>query len=410
MPLIDFWTSNPESVDKLNIQQIVATAGDGDLKDDSDCSKELREYFLRIASEKLAEYIEYCLTNSFPKSGFVLQDLVNEFGRRLEYEVRNGRYQGRASALGHDGEWLSTEGDAIVVEVKTTDVYRISLDTIVRYRDGLIAKSPGASDVSILIVVGREDTGELEAQVRGSRHAWDIRLISAEALIKLVQIKENADGFDTGRKFRSLLRPMEYTRLDAMADVMFTATKEVEAAADANMISEDGGDPEIGEPAKAPEKGKWQFTDSLLIQKKRDAILAALAQRERTSFVRRTRAVYWNTDRTIRVVCTISKRYERSPSYRYWYAYHPRWNEFLSEGERSFFVLGCMDLNVGFAIPADVMRSILDDLNTTGDTNEGGLWHIHIAESIPGEFSILLSRRQAALPLIEYQFPLGEKL
>jgi hypothetical protein len=91
-----------------------------------------------------------------------------------------------------------------------------------------------------------------------------------------VQIKENADGFDTGRKIRNLLRPMEYTRLDAMADVMFTATKEVEAAADANLISEDGGDPEIEESAKAPEKGKWQFTDSSLIQKKRDAILTAL--------------------------------------------------------------------------------------------------------------------------------------
>jgi hypothetical protein len=83
---------------------------------------------------------------------------------------------------------------------------------------------------SVLIAVGREDTGELEAQVRGSRHAWDIRLISADALIKLVQIKENAEGAETGLKIRSLLAPMEYTRLDKMIDVMFTAAKEVEAA------------------------------------------------------------------------------------------------------------------------------------------------------------------------------------
>ena len=173
--------------------------------------------------------------------------------------------------------------------------------------DWFYGKTSGGFDVFHIIVVGREDTGELEAQVRGSHHAWDIRLISAEALLKLVQIKENADGFDTGRKIRSLLRPMEYTRLDAMADVMFTATKEVEAAADANMTSEDGGDPDIEETTKAPEKGKWQFTDSSLIQRKRNAILAALALREGTNLVRRTRAVYWNTDRTIRVVCTISK-------------------------------------------------------------------------------------------------------
>ncbi len=67
---------------------------------------------------------------------------------------------------------------------------------------------------SVLIVVGREDTGELEAQVRGSRHAWDMRLISADALIKLVELKEGAGDPETGRKICSLLAPMEYTRLD----------------------------------------------------------------------------------------------------------------------------------------------------------------------------------------------------
>jgi hypothetical protein len=39
---------------------------------------------------------------------------------------------------------------------------------------------------SILIVVGREDTGDLEAQIRGSRHAWDVRLISVDALLRLM--------------------------------------------------------------------------------------------------------------------------------------------------------------------------------------------------------------------------------
>ena len=30
----------------------------------------------------------------FAKSGFVLQDIVNEIGKRLGYDVQNGRYQG----------------------------------------------------------------------------------------------------------------------------------------------------------------------------------------------------------------------------------------------------------------------------------------------------------------------------
>src|SRR5437868_5607545 len=117
---------------------------------------------------------------------------------------------------------FSPEGHSIVVEVKTTDAYRISLDTIAGYRERLLKAHELQQPASVLIVVGREDTGELEAQVRGSRHAWDMRLISTDALIKLVQLKEGAEEPETGRKIRSLLSPMEYTRLDQMVDVMFT--------------------------------------------------------------------------------------------------------------------------------------------------------------------------------------------
>ena len=68
----------------------------------------------------------------------VLQDLINELGRRLDYQVTNGRYQGTVNSIGHDGIWLSPEGHTIIAEVKTTDAYRISLDTIAGYKYKLI--------------------------------------------------------------------------------------------------------------------------------------------------------------------------------------------------------------------------------------------------------------------------------
>jgi hypothetical protein len=54
-----------------------------------------------------------------------------------------------------------------VVEVKTTDAYRISLDRTADYREKLILSDYTDKTSSMLIVVGRDDTGELEAQVRG---------------------------------------------------------------------------------------------------------------------------------------------------------------------------------------------------------------------------------------------------
>lgn len=332
MPLLALWGSNPEAVTQLTIEQIVATAGDGKLRDDSPCSRELRQYLSQASTERLGEFAEHCLANAYPKSGLVLQDVVNELGRRLEYEATNGRYQGTTNAVGFDGIWTSPEKTAVVVEVKTTDAYRISLDTIAGYRDKLQALETISSPASILIVVGREDTGELEAQVRGSRHAWDMRLISIDSLLALVRIKESTDSGVTSAKIRSVLVPMEYTRLDALVDVMFTTAKDVEATVD----SEKPGAEAI---AAETEGSGWEFTPTAVIQAHREAIVRALGERDSKKLVKRSRALYWDADHQYRVVCTVSKRYDRKGSGTYWYAYHPAWDEFLAEGQSGWFVL-----------------------------------------------------------------------
>lgn len=337
----------------------------------------------------------------------VLQDLVNELGRRLDFKVTNGRYQGTTNTIGYDGIWTSPEGHIIVVEIKTTDAYRISLDTIATYRDRLQDNGEVIAPSSILIVVGREDTGELEAQVRGSRHAWDIRLISADALIKLVQLKEDAEGSDTGRKIRSLLAPMEYTRLDQMIDVMFTTARDVETAAAVETATE-GEDPSekiaLGEINVGRSKGTWEFTDPSLLQQKRDLIIDALNRREKVNLIKRTRALYWDTGHTIRVACTISKRYTKG-SYPYWYAYHPAWKDFLSEGSKAFLVLGCMDLALAFVVPKEILHPILDGLNTT-QNEDGFYWHMHLIEPAPGDLAILVPKRNTVLRLKEHRLPL----
>ncbi|HEV2545701.1 MAG TPA: hypothetical protein VGU20_00020 [Stellaceae bacterium] len=399
MPLIEFWRSNPQVVSQLTIEQVVSNAGDGNLRDNSACCQELREYLSEVESEKLAKYVEHCLTHSFAKSGGVLQDLVNELGRRLDYKVTNGRYQGTVSNIGFDGIWTSPERHSLVVEVKTTDAYRISLDTIAGYREKLTAQREITAPSSILIVVGREDTGELEAQVRGSRHAWDIRLISIDALLKLVKLNERVEEAETGRKIRSVLIPMEYTKLDDMIEVMFVTAKDVETAAEADTSIPDESDEDVSRGSTHP-KGTWQFTDSSIIQAKREAILAAVGRREGVTLLKKSRALHWSADRNVRVACSISKRYSKG-AYKYWYAYHPRWDKFLGDAEKAFFALGCVDLDFAFAVPVPVLRGILDALNTT-TTENGHYWHIYISEASDGAYRIVLPRQRSGLALNDF--------
>jgi len=379
MPLLAFWASNPKAVGESTIEQIVTMAGDGALRDDSICSSELREYLKQAKSDKLASYVDHCLASAFTKGGLVFQDLVNELGRRLDYEVTNGRYQGRQGAIGYDGIWKSPEGHTIVAEVKTTDAYRIPLDTVAGYRQKLIGIQELKEPSSILILVGRQDTGEREAQIRGSRHAWDIRLISADALLKLVQLKENSDDPETGRKIRSLLTPMEFTRLDGLVDVMFATAKDVETAI--AEVSDAKLEPEATAPIPNTfvARSGWEFTDAAVLDKKRNDILEALGTKFGTKLIRKSRALFWDASHAWRVVCSVSKRYTKG-SYPYWYAYHPQWDEFLGEGKEGYFVLGCMDLNHAFAIPLEVLRDNLPHLNTT-TTERSTYWHIHLVDT-----------------------------
>ena len=291
MPLLSLVASSPEAVRQLTIEQVVATAGDGRLRDGTESQRELREYLRQVTIDALATYVDYCLSHAFPKGGQVLQDLVNELGRRLEYDVTNGRYQGTTNVVGFDGIWRDPSGHGLVIEVKTTDTYRLSLETVARYRDQVLAQDVLAKPCSILIVVGRTDTGELEAQVRGSRHAWDIRLISVDALVNLVRIKESADSQETIAKMRRLLTPLEYTRLDQLVDVVFTTTQDVETA-----VSAETGkslESESQEQSESSESG-WDFTPSEVIQGLRERIVAALNHQLECSFVKKSRALYWD--------------------------------------------------------------------------------------------------------------------
>ena len=321
----------------------------------------------------------------------------------LDYQVTPGRYQGVSGSIGYDGIWGSPENHALIVEVKTTDAYRISLDTLASYRERLIAAHEIGASSSILIVVGRQDTGELEAQIRGSRHAWDVRLISAEALLKLVRLKQTAEGAGTGRKIRSLLIPAEYTRLDGMVDVMFTAAKDVEEGA--VEVAESEQDKEAAEVV-GPSDGKsgWQFTDSALLQRKREALVAALGRRYRVDLIKETRALCGDIGNTIRLASTISKRYPRKAN-PYWFAYHPNWDVYLAGAASGFLVLGCMDMQFGFAIPLTTVRSVLPFLNITVRPDGETYWHMQLIEEA-GQLCLLLPKRQQNLPLEDCKFNL----
>ena len=349
--LLSLLKSDPAAVDNLQISQILALCGDGVLRDGAASSIEFREYLQIAKSQNLFAYVESCISKSFEKSGQALQDIVNEMGRRLDYVVMNGLYQGKSNSVGNDGLWTDPNGHAIVVEVKTSDAYRINLDDVARYRDKLIVAKVISDKSSVLLVVGRDDTGDLEAQVRGSRHAWAFRIISVDALVQLVQLKERTESAAVA-KMHELLIPFEYTRLDRIIAIAFTVAEDANTATEEDVVA-------VGSQGDIPRQ--QEHTPSEIIGAVRGKIVERLADLY-VPLIKKSRALYWSADKTVRASITVSKQY---PDGGYWYAYHDEWDSFLTQATTGLYVLGCVGRSEAYAIPVQWMQARMSQLNIT---------------------------------------------
>ncbi len=300
----------------------------------------------------------------FLEAGCALQDVINEVGRRLGFKVQNGLYRGKTNKIGYDGLWKSDGTSSIILETKTTDAYTINLETLADYRKKLAAEKQIDFDKSsILIVVGRNETDSLEAQVRGSRHAWDIRLISVDALFRLVAVKEDLETPQVVQKIRQILRPKEYTKVDEIIDLVFSAAKDIRE--DENLQQEI-------EPAQEGEK-------KLAPVNFREACIARIQKELNLALVKRSAGLYSSADEKTAVICLNSRKYAKSQRAGYWFGFHQHQKQTLEEHDSGFVALGCGSAESILVIPVKDFIGWLDDLNTT-ETGDRFYWHVHLSE------------------------------
>ena len=373
--VLTLWKTNKEFFEGKGVQQILAMCADGKLRDSSDTSNEFREFLRNITSNDLEKYANECLDNSFPPdSGLVLQDIVNEIGSRIGFDVRHGLYKGTRKDIGCDGVCILEDRSSIVIEVKTTDTYRINLDSISGYRTKLIQKGDiQEGNSSILIIVGRQDTGDLEAQIRGSKHAWDIRLISTDSLIKLMFVKEDILDPDTATKTHAILKPLEYTRIDHMIDIIFSTSRDIKI--DTEDTEAEAVEEETDSGLKNKQTPKYSPVHF------HDACVEKLEKYFKEPLIKRSRASYTNGDQTLRIICTISKTYastNKEGDSFYWFSYHTYYNEFLAKAVKGFTAFGCGNAEQIILVPYKEIEPLLKDLWYTVKENGQKYWHFKL--------------------------------
>jgi hypothetical protein len=373
------------------LEQLIAFAGEGKLADGSDCSKELRAFLASVPSKNLKDYADQCLNRSFTDSGFALQDIVNEVGARIGAEVTHGLYKGKPKEVGFDGWWKFSNGHSMIVEVKTTDVFRIDLNKIAGYRKALIElQSISEKESSILLIVGRDDTGDLEAQIRGSRYAWDIRIISVDALLRLMSIKEEVEDPQIIQRIHSILIPREFTRLDEIADILFSAAEEIKQEA----VTLDEEEVMVGKKSKEPKFTPVAFHDACISR-----VQSVLGK----TLIKRSRAQYSSPDRSIVVNCAVSKEYNPDTKPNYWFAFHPHQKEALGSAEKSLVAFGCGNSKRLLLIPFSNFESWLKGMWIT---KKDGSYYWHVVVYREGDKYILHRKKgEKNIDLTQYLVP-----
>lgn len=356
--------SDQKMLEQKRLSQIISFIGDGKLKNGDN---RFRNFLKNISNDLLVRYAEECLDKAFYDSGLALQDVVNEIGGRLGFKITSGLYHGNKNDIGFDGIWEQYDAWSLVVEVKTTDAYRIPLDIITNYRNRLIESEKIAKiKSSILIIVGRDDTGELEAQIRGSKHAWDIRIISIDSLIRLLRIKESLSDESTSQKISIALRPYEFTRVDQLIELLFLAIKDVEVEEKADEFIDENTSLLVTEEKVEKEKiAPVNFHEPVFIK---------IREKLKVNFIKQSKSSYSSNDGKIGIIISISKQHPPFNSQfdaRYWFAFHPHQESFLEKYEESYACYGCGEAKIVFMIPLAFMKTKIKDMWKTksGDSD-----------------------------------------
>lgn len=365
--ITELWEKSRDTFETKTLAQILSFAGDGKLKDGNSTSLEFRELLGQVPSKYLKQFADSCLSEKFDDGGLALQDIINQIGIRLGFIAEHGLYRGKQNSIGFDGIWKSKEGHSMIVEVKTTDAYRINLDTIAEYRTKLIEQGQVTkAQSSILIVVGRQDTGDLEAQIRGSRHAWDIRLLSTDSLLNLLSLKETLNDTKTIQQINELLKPKEYTRIDKLIELIFLTSKDLKLDEPSEEVEEviETKSTTIDEPKFTP----VNFHDECLVR---------IQQKLQINFIKQTRIAYSDKEKSIGLICAVSKTHKQGKFVKYWFAFHPYQQDFLKEYPNAYIAYGCGSSENTFLIPFSEFEPLVKNMWTT-ENEERMYWHVVI--------------------------------
>lgn len=186
-------------------------------------------------------------------------------------------------------------------------------------------------------------------------------------------------------KIKKILIPEEYTRLDKIIDMAFSAIEEglSQASSIQSEPENQNEDNNINSREINKDKNKQQHLDSFKLAEKKLKI----------NLIKENRSVYSNVESETFVLCKVSKIYKKPDNIEsYWFGFHFSQKELLESIKNGFMLLGCDNNKQVFLLPFKEFKKQIEKLNITETENS----HYHIViNKISNDFFFIIPNSES---------------
>lgn len=189
------------------------------------------------------------------------------------------------------------------------------------------------------------------------------------------------------QRIHNILIPREFTRLDAIADVLFSTTEEVK---------QDETPPDIKEQSTTPETDELKIAPVAF----HESCIKRIQSNLSLAFVKRSRSGYSTPDNAVALNVSVSKEHGTDTTPNYWFAFHPHQQAFLKKHPTAYVAFGYGSISQIILIPYAKFEPWLKHTWTTenGDRN---YWHVVIYRD-GTNYSFRMKKGEKAIDLTPY--------
>jgi hypothetical protein len=194
-------------------------------------------------------------------------------------------------------------------------------------------------------------------------------------LLRLLGLKEQVEDPCMVRKIHDILVPQEFTRLDDIVDVLFSAAEDIKQEVVSGEV--EGDDEDVGDRRTTPVAFH-------------DACVARIEKHLGGTLVKQTHATFSSPDSSLALVCVVSREHRSRDQLSYSFVFHPHQKKFLAPFERPYIAFGCGSAQQIILIPFTNFVPWLDGMSVT-QLEERFFWHVSIFKE---DNRLVLHRRQ----------------